>query len=483
MFEPNENENDIINNEELTDEVKPNFTGEFAAGGEDDTDAFARPISEDSHTRETFSDAGYVESENACAVPPVYHFHSDRTEGKTKKHGFGRIIAACLVCALLGGICGGGATGLIMRSRMSTASEAGVAPETVITTTKSEPSKITTSIVQPGNELSPKEIYDIACRQVVAISTEITTTNFFGYTSSAAVSGSGFIISPDGYILTNHHVIEDAARGGYAITVLMYDGTKYDATIVGYEADNDVAVLKIDAVDLDAAVLGDSDGLNVGDDVYAVGNPLGELEYTMTRGMISARDRELSSTDSQTGVITSINMFQIDAAVNSGNSGGPVYDDHGEVVGIVTAKYSRTGVEGLGFAIPINDAVSIATDLITNGYVTGKAYMGITAQTVSSTVAQYYNMVEGAFVYSIEPGSCAEKCGLNVGDIIVSMDDKEITSSSSLTTEKKNYKAGDSAVLKVFRNGDYIELTITFDEQTPTEKSDEANSNGWKQQR
>lgn len=188
-------------------------------------------------------------------------------------------------------------------------------------------------------------------------------------TSSAAVSGSGFIASSDGYIITNYHVIQNAYEGNFDINVMTHDGTKYIATVVGTEQDNDIAVLKIDAEGLNPVTFGDSDELAVGDTVYAVGNPLGELEFSMSTGHVSAKDRAITTEESA----TPINVFQIDAAVNSGNSGGPVYNDQGQVVGVVNAKYSATGVEGIGFAIPANDAVSIANDLITKGYVTGKA--------------------------------------------------------------------------------------------------------------
>ena len=292
----------------------------------------------------------------------------------------------------------------------------------------------------------------------------MTYTNFFGQTSSSAVSGSGFIVSADGYILTNYHVIEYAYKGNYAITVMLHDGTRYEASIVGVEDCNDIAVLKIDASGLDPVTFGDSDKLSVGDDVYAVGNPLGELEFSMTTGHVSALDRLITTDESS----EAINMFQIDAAVNSGNSGGPVYNANGEVVGIVTAKYSDTGVEGLGFAIPINDAAKIANDLITKGYVTGKAYMGVSIdERYNSMYSQYYNMPIGAFVKSVESGSCAESAGIQAGDIITRLGDVEITGYSDLKQAIKQYSAGDSAELELYRAGESRTLTVTFDEAVP----------------
>jgi serine protease Do len=192
-----------------------------------------------------------------------------------------------------------------------------------------------------------------------------------------------------------------------------------------------------------------------------VGNPLGELDFSMSTGHVSALDRLITSDES--GV--AINMFQIDAAVNSGNSGGPVYNAAGEVIGIVTAKYASSGVEGLGFAIPINDAVSIANDLITKGYVSGKAYMGVSVdQRYNSMYAQYWGMPLGAYVYSVESGSCADKAGVREKDIITAIGEHEITGYTDLTSALHSFSAGDTTELKVYRGGEDITLTITFDE-------------------
>ena len=452
------------------------FTGEFAAGNSECH--FVR----NEIPSQPWSDASYTPSDRATAVPKSYNC-SESQPPKTpkapkKRKGIpvGGIIALCLVCAILGGAGGGALVGGFMSRRFDAALAEVTAEATPeanniggsLVIPQTTPSYAQPETVVDGSALSPKAIYDIACAQVVAVTTEITYKNYFGFTTSSAVSGSGFIISTDGYILTNHHVIEEAAKGNYEISVLTHDGTEYIASIVGYEADNDVAVLKIDAEGLSAVTLGNSDYMAVGDTVYAVGNPLGELEYTMTGGMVSALDRDISTYDSSTGTYTSINMFQIDAAVNSGNSGGPVYDSHGQVIGIVTAKYSDTGVEGLGFAVPINDAVAIAEDLITKGYVSGKAHMGIEADTLPASVSQYYGLPAGAYVVSVENGSCAEKAGLVAGDIITAIDGVRVSSDDELISIKKNYRAGDTAEITVSRDRGDITLTITFDEEVPS---------------
>lgn len=421
-----------------------------------------------------WSDAGYIPSADAAAMPKCYRT-APPSEKKARKRGGGRavgVIAACLVCALLGGVAGG-----VLAPKLIAEPDPPAAAETVKATASSSAAAaatgtsgasaavtpaISSTAAPSGETLSATDIYyNMAVNQVVAITTEITYTNYWGYTTSGAVKGSGFIISEDGYIMTNYHVIEDAVAGGYDIEVLMYDGTKYTAAVVGYAADNDVAVLKIEASGLSPVTIGNSDSMLVGEAVYAVGNPLGELEFTMTDGMVSATDREITSTEN--GRTTTINMFQFSAAINSGNSGGPVYNSRGEVVGIATAKYSSTGVEGLGFAIPINDAISIATELITTGHVSGAVYLGILKpSTLDASSAQYYGIVPGVYFQGIEPGSAAEKAGLKVGDIIVGLGGKEIADLEDLTSAKRGFKVGDTTTLRVYRAGEYMDLSITF---------------------
>ena len=368
------------------------------------------------------------------------------------------VTAICLAAVLL---CSAACLGTVMYVKQQNA-----AAKTVSLSPESVPLPASSVLFErvASSVLTPNQIYQIACKQVVGISTEIVGYNMFGQQTSNAVSGTGFVVSEDGYILTNNHVIEDAFKGGYDITVKFYDGSSYPATIVGVEDDNDIAVLKIEASGLNPVVIGNSDEMLVGESLYVVGNPLGELTYTMTSGIVSALDRSIS-----TSVNVSVNMFQLDAAVNSGNSGGPVYNAKGEVIGVVTAKYKDTGVEGLGFAIPINDAVEIASQLIDFGYVTGKAYLGITATTLTQAEASRYNMVPGVYVYSVEDDSCASRAGLQQGDVITKLNDTEIVTMEDLTAAKKDFKAGDSCDLTVYRRGEYLTVTVTFDEEPPAE--------------
>jgi len=428
--------------------------------GEAYTDPWKSPVykSADEEEEKYFSPSFHAPGNHA------YEPQNGEPKKKNRGHGFMRVFSLVLVCVILSSAAGmiGGYYGTEYRLSKESKTNQVVLGSTASGTTGVS----STNGTYTGDVLTGDEIYDLACKQVVGITTAITTTNIFGQNTSSAVSGSGFIISTDGYILTNNHVIEYAAQYGYDLTVMLHDGTTYKASIVGYEEDNDVAVIKIDAEGLSPVVIGDSSAMKVGETVYTVGNPLGELAYTMTGGMVSALDRTIVADDS-----TSIDMFQIDAAVNAGNSGGPVYNSKGEVIGIVTAKYSDSGVEGLGFAIPINDAMDIASQLIENGYVTGKAYLGVSVMDITSYVTQYYNMPEGAYVNSVNAGSCAEKAGIMTGDIITAVGDVQISSVEELKSALKNCSAGDIAPITVYRSGDTLNLTVTFDEDLPTEQT------------
>lgn len=319
------------------------------------------------------------------------------------------------------------------------------------------PDKLSTNT--GDKSLTPSEVYAMNVGAVVGIATQITT-NVWGQTASASVAGSGFILTEDGYVVTNNHVVADAT----SVTVKLYDGQEYEATIVGTDSMNDVALLKIDATGLQCVSVGNSDDLAVGDEVIAIGNPLGELTFTMTAGYISALDREIN-TDG-----TPINMMQTDAAINSGNSGGPLFDMNGNVIGITTAKYSGstssgTSIEGIGFAIPINDVMRIVYDLQEYGYVTGRAYLGVTVRDLDSSTASTYGLPVGPIVQSVAEDSCAAKAGVQEGDIIIGFEEREVASYTDLVAALNDSKAGDTVTLKVFRSGAQIDLTLTLDER------------------
>lgn len=375
-------------------------------------------------------------------APPV---KKDPPKKKEKKHSGVGMVAIAVACAILGSILGGGVAGYLLRNNTA-------APTTVQESTQQQkvpqapiPSSTKPAVrpVSPNDSsvnLTPSEIYENYVDAVVGITNQGTVTNIYGQITSAASCGSGFIISEDGYVLTNYHVVESYNEN--ELTVSLHNKEEYEAELIGYDDANDVALLKINATGLTVAPLGDSDTLQVGDQVAAIGNPLGELDFSMTVGFISAMDREVNTDGNP------INMMQTDAAINSGNSGGPLFDLHGNVVGITTAKYSGSttsgaSIEGIGFAIPINDIKSIVNDLQTYGYVTGKPYLGITVGDIDSAYMFYYDYPSSAYVNSVMAGSCADKAGVKKGDIITALGDNMIQSYTDLVAALKQFKAGD----------------------------------------
>ena len=370
-----------------------------------------------------------------------------------------KVIAIVLACAIIGTGCGFGGAALYRSSTRQT-----------VTLQQSDRAPVTVSVKQVDGQtkMEPAEVYASTVNSVVSINTTATAgTNIFGQTVETASAGSGFIISSDGYIVTNYHVV----KGATSVKVTLYSGDTYDATVIGGDSDYDVAVIKINAGGLPAVTLGNSADVNVGDTVLAIGNPLGELTFSMSQGIVSCCDRAINVDG------TPFNMIQVDASINPGNSGGPLVNLYGEVVGIVSAKYSsysNTTVEGLGFAIPISDVRAIITDIIENGQVTGKAYLAIKAGTMTEQMAAQYDIdiTEGVFVYSTESGGAGEKAGLQLGDVITKLNDTAITSMTDLTMAKKSYKAGDTVTLTVYRSGEYITLDLTFDQQPQTTGED-----------
>ena len=387
----------------------------------------------------------------------------------SKKGLFQKPLALVLACAIVGGAAGaGGAAAYFHFSGEGT---------TVVYQSDRTPAEVVVNN-NNGQPMSAQQLYAANVDSCVGITVSTTSTNIFGYTSTSAASGSGFVLTQDGFIVTNYHVIEEAAENdSVTITVSFQNGESYNAKLVGGEQGNDVAVLKIEATGLQPVTLGDSDGLAVGQTVMAIGNPLGELTFTLTDGLVSALDRLITTS------MGTMNMFQTNCAINSGNSGGPIFNSYGEVIGIATAKYgsststSGASVEGLGFGIPINDVKTMISDIIQYGYVTGKPYMGIQMQSVPQN-AQMYGVSAGAYITGVASGSAAEKAGLKEGDIIVGVDDTVIDSSSALSAAVSAYRAGDEAKLTIIRSNEKMELTIVFDE----ENEQTVSANQWPQE-
>ena len=381
-----------------------------------------------------------------------------------KKQGFFqrtavKVTALILACAVAGGLAGWGGAAIAKSSGTEKAT---------IQQSDRQPVSVQVKTVDGQTKMEPAEVYASVVNSAVSINCSATSTNIFGQTTQTASSGSGFIITEDGYVVTNYHVISGAS----SVQVTLYNGDTYDATVIGGDSDYDVAVLKIEASGLQPVTLGESADVNVGDTVLAIGNPLGELTFSMSQGIVSSCDRAINVDG------TPFNMIQVDCSINPGNSGGPLVNLYGEVVGIVSAKYSSyssTTVEGLGFAIPISDVRSIITDIMENGAVTDKAYMAITAGTMTERMAAQYNIdvTQGVFVYSVVSGGAGDKAGLRLGDVITKMGDKTLASRQDLSAAMKGYRAGDTVTLTVYRNGQYIETELTFDAQPQTTGSQE----------
>ena len=291
---------------------------------------------------------------------------------------------------------------------------------------------------------------------------------FFGGGSGGQAksgSGSGVIVTSDGYIVTCHHVVDGASK----ITVILNDETTHEATLIGSDARNDLAVIKISASGLTPATLGDSDMLTVGEDVVAIGNPLGELRGTSTGGMVSALGREVSVEG------TMMTLIQHDAAVSPGSSGGGLFNSSGSLIGIVNAKANSSEAEGIGFAIPVNSVKQIISDLIEHGYVQGRAYLGVSTQNVT-LMPQGTSHWGGFFGYSgmscvlvtnVVSGSAAEAAGIQTGDLILAVEGTEVSSTDDLSALINAYNAGDQATLTIQRNGEQMELSVTFGESVP----------------
>ena len=422
---------------------------------------------------------GRGQKESPFADSPYEMNHEPRYSGqyekprkpkKKKKNGFWKKAAAIVaVLALVAGSCG--ITAAVVNDYWQDWAEdyaSGVSQKMLAMqeqidalSAKNTGNSVSGTVVANGSGLTPSQVYAQNVRSVVLISSQVTGS-MYGQTTTGVSTGSGFILSEDGYVVTNCHVVE----GATSVTVTTFDGEDYAAQVCGTDSTNDVALLKVEATGLAAAAVGSSDDLIVGDQVVAIGNPLGELTSTMTVGYISAKDRDVT-TDG-----TTINMLQTDAAINSGNSGGPLFNMRGEVVGITTAKYSGNSssgasIEGIGFAIPIDDAMDLVEDLMEFGYVKG-AYMGVTIQDMdaqTASMAEVYGLPVGPIIVSTEENGAAKKAGIQPNDIVTAIGGDKVQTVSELTRKLRDFEPGDSTTITVFRGGSQLELEITFGER------------------
>ena len=386
---------------------------------------------------------------------------------KRRKHSGGRIArsAVALVLAAAMGFAGG-----FVGARVGNTGN-----KVVIQQVERTDSSAASGTAVSSSGMTTSQVSEMVSPSVVVITTEqvvYSQWSWYGQNQVESGAGSGVIISSDGYILTCAHVVSGASQ----ITVTIGD-TDYTATVVGEDDTSDVAVLKIDATGLTPATVGDSDSLSVGDSVLAVGNPLGELGGTVTSGIVSALNR--SVTIQGTSSTNTMSLIQMDASVSPGNSGGGLFNMNGELIGLVNAKSSSSDAEGLGFAIPINDAIQVAQDLLENGYVSGRPYMGITyiAVTDAQTAAQLNVNAYGVYVVDVVQGGPADKAGLKAGDRIVSIDGTEIAQKDDLGTLMQQHTAGDTLSITVARDGQMQTVSLTLGEKNASNTAAQRSAN------
>ena len=366
----------------------------------------------------------------------TYNFQEPHVKAK-KKRGFNKTIAGVVVCTLCSGFIGSGVTYLALKNNLTETKTININPATFDT---------------EGEALSATEAYNKAAPAAVVVSTQSVTQGYFMHTQEVEGIGSGFIINEEGYILTNYHVIQ----GAQEISVTLSNDVTTTAQVVNYDENQDVAMIKItdESVEIPATVeLGDSDALQPGEEVIAIGTPLStELSSTVTKGIISATSRSVAV---ESGV--TMNLIQTDAAINAGNSGGPLVNTKGEVVGINSSKISGEAVEGIGFSIPINDIKDKIESLskpILN--------LGISVRTIDESLSKQLNMEQGLYIVEVTEFSSAEKAGLKAGDIIVKADGTRITTFDEFKEIKNAKEEGDDISLEVVRNGESKTINVTL---------------------
>ena len=407
---------------------------------------------------------------NQNTVSTTYRTVYNKSNDKKPKSGFGKSVllpffSGVVGCSLVIGTCFGvpsirdkilnNNTSYSQSSSLSNSNNSGTVSQVSLT-------QYSDTAVYAANKILPS---------IVGIKVEYTVNSglsIFGQsrTSSASASGSGIIISEDGYILTNNHIVSNSSSSSYyqvseatKVTVQLYgDDTEYEAEIIGKDEQTDLAVIKIDKTGLTAAELADSDQVKVGEFAMAVGNPLG-MTSSITCGCISAVNREVTDSDGKKFI-----LIQTDAAINSGNSGGALVNSEGKVIGINTLKLSGTGVEGIGFAIPINSTSDIVSQLIQYNKVK-RPYIGIGGRDLDEQTAKANDLPVGVYIASVEEFSSAEKAGLKIGDVIIEADGKEITTMDELNEIKNSHQIGDTMTLKIVRDGDEKDITLTLGEQ------------------
>lgn len=424
------------------------------------------------------------------AAPQYPYPQGAPAEARPKKKGLGTgaIVAIILACAVLFTALGFFGS-QIMSGSSASASSSEAMPQTpsdpsvpsenstvpstmspsesLMIVREAEPMELTVA-PKNGNTMSIPDVVDKTADSVVEITTEVVATSLYMQQYITSGAGSGIIISENGYILTNNHVIADAT----SITVTLKNGDTFPAALVGLDEDLDIALLKVDATGLTPAEIGTSSDLRVGQTIIAIGNPLGQLGGTVTSGIISALERSITIDG------TTMSLMQIDAAVNPGNSGGALFDEEGTLVGVVNAKSSGNGVEGIGFAIPIDSVMEILDDLVNYGYVKGRPAIGITMVDIStSQMAYMYRVSElGPYIYSVNEGGSAEAAGLQSGDRILSVNGVAVSSAAEVKEQITGVSVGSTITMEVSRNNQTLSIKVVMGEYIPAAIRDRINN-------
>lgn len=404
--------------------------------------------------------------------PPNYNYDNIQRQPEPKKKlKTGKIAIICLCCLLAVSLITGG----LMIAKIGLGNKMFKENSATIVEGQRETVAVNKSNEDTSKKMTASEVYAANVEATVGITTAVVSTNYFGYQTQNAVAGSGFILTDTGYIITNYHVVEN----GKKIIVSTYDNTKYEAKLVGYDEDNDIAVIKIDAKGLKAVILGDSDNMSVGDDVIAIGNPLGELTFSLTRGAVSAMNRNVTIENK------SMTLIQTDCAINSGNSGGPLFNMYGEVIGIVNAKCGSSSgsnsIDNIAFAIPTNSVKNIVTSIMEKGYVE-KTYIGVTITNYNSKTnnSAQGDATKGVLISSVEAYSPAAEANLQKGDIVTAIDGKAVTSIEKFKSTISSGKDGDVITLTVIRQGQTTEIKVTLKtkKESALPETNEDNNNG-----
>ena len=462
----NESANEILNQSATEEKISEDVVAESTVYSEE-TVAFEQTFDNEAEqesavTEEIFDEPVaeeiYVtEERDSMDVPQTYY--GEAFDGKEKKNNanispiVAIVASAAMICLIL-------VTAFLFKNKDFSGSI--VSKSDIYHTTDSSVKKVANTnegqFVPTGSELTTAEIAAKVGPSVVGIESKTYSVNIFQQRSSNTATGSGVIVNEDGYIVTNHHVIENAKE----LKVILNSGKEYPATLVGYDERSDLAVIKIDEKNLPYAVFGDSSQLMVGERAIAIGNPLGtELMGTVTQGIISAVNRTVQVEDK------TLTLLQTDAAINSGNSGGALINGYGEVIGINTVKMYATGVEGIGFAIPSNEVKNVLDDIINYGYVRGRLVVGVTGTNITERMAEYYELPIGFYVSEVREGYGAYLAGVQVGDVIIKVDGKVVETIDDINEIRDAHKVGDYMDIVVSRNGKNVSLKVKLMEEKP----------------